>query len=184
MSEDKDKENIKNNVLQFPNRMAGQLDKGQDSWKLDDLWDFTPNGKSSGDEFVDGEDVSQQEKFENFVNALVDELSIGFIKTLVDAGIDINEEYFYKDLAFVCEMFRGLCIRNFGQKHISQRVMDKLVSLQKDLEGKIQPVIDYAPILNEYDYKILNPHQLVFDFYKYDIEIQFQPDMEWPEDDQ
>ena len=184
MSEDKDKENIKNNVLQFPNRMAGQLDKGQDSWKLDDLWEFTPNGKSSGDEFVDSEDISQQEKFDNFVNALVDELSIGFIKTLVDAGIDINEEYFYKDLAFVCEMFRGLCIRNFGQKHISQRVMDKLVSLRKDLEGKIQPVIDYAPILDEYDYKILNPNQLVFDFYKDDIEIEFQPDMDWPEDDQ
>jgi hypothetical protein len=186
LSEDKDNNNIKNNVIQFPKRDV-KRDDGQDSWKLDDVWTYNKGDGTPKDLSLDNE-----EKVHNFVEALVEEHAINYIKTSVDADINIEHKDFYKDLAFITDMYRAATYRNFDIQHISQKVVDKLVSLEK-YEGKYHPVIDYRPIITEKDYNNMNPDQMCFDFYKEnlipiqsDIEIDFVPDMEWldPEDDQ
>lgn len=181
MSEDKDNNNIKDNVIPFPKRDV-KRDDGQDSWKLDDVWTY-----NKGDGTTKDLNINNEEKIHNFVEALVEEHAIAYIKTCVDADINIEHKDFYRDLAFITDMYRAATYRNYDIQHISQKVIDKLVTLEK-YQGKYHPVIDYRPIITAEDYNSINQDQLCFDFYKEnlvpiqsDIEIDFVPDMEWPD---
>ena len=160
MSKDKD------NIIQFPN--------GGKTKPFDNMVD-----EQSIQDLTLGE-VREQQELE-LVESCVDECAISLIKHLVDYGCDINKKHFYGDLGFITEMIRALVYRDMNRNHISQALIDKIITIQYNADNEVQPIINYSKVLVPEDLKenmlgtenVSEPEQ----------EIVFEADFEFPDEE-
>lgn len=107
----------------------------------------------------------------------IDECAIDIIRHLVDIGCDINKKHFYGDLALVTEVLRGMIFRDFDKQHLAQALIDKVITIEYNANGEVQPIINYNKVLTHED---LPGHKLDFGD-EGEKEIVFEPDFEFPE---
>ena len=113
--------------------------------------------------------LMQKEEVE-MIESTIDEVAIDLIRRLVDIGIDINKKEFYGDLAMITELVRGLIYRDFKREHLATVLIDKIIDIQYNEKGEVQPVINYSRVLEQKDM----PGQ------ECEKEIHFEPDFEIP----
>ena len=113
--------------------------------------------------------LMQKEEVE-MIESTIDEVAIDLIRRLVDIGIDINKKEFYGDLAMITELVRGLIYRDFKREHLATVLIDKIIDIQYNEKGEVQPVINYSRVLEQKDM----PGQ------EGEKEIHFEPDFEIP----
>ena len=142
------KDKIKDNVIPFPGTKLPTKDS------IDKLND---------------ELLMQKEEVE-MIESTIDEVAIDLIRRLVDIGIDINKKEFYGDLAMITEIVRGLIYRDFKREHLATVLIDKIIDIQYNEKGEVQPVINYSRVLEQKDM----PGQ------EGEKEIHFEPDFEIP----
>ena len=107
----------------------------------------------------------------------IDECAIDIIRHLVDIGCDINKKHFYGDLALVTEVLRGMIFRDFDKQHLAQALIDKVITIEYNANGEVQPVINYNKVLTHEDL----PGQKLDFGDEGEKEIVFEPDFEFPE---
>ena len=90
--------------------------------------------------------LMQKEEVE-MIESTIDEVAIDLIRRLVDIGIDINKKEFYGDLAMITELVRGLIYRDFKREHLATVLIDKIIDIQYNEKGEVQPVINYSRVL-------------------------------------
>mgnify|MGYP003122795288 FL=1 len=151
----------KDNIIQFPGTKQKKISEKQ----IDDLIEETNYHK---------EEIEM-------IEHTIDEVAIDVIRHLVDIGCDINKEHFYGDLALITEVLRGMIMRDFGKEHLAQALIDKIITVEHNVKGEVQPVINYSKVLEPKD---LPQHKLDFGDDN-ETEIVFEPDFEFsePEDD-
>jgi len=157
----------KDNILQFPN--GGKMEP------VDTVVD-----EHSFQNLTLGEAREQQEL--ELVESCVDECAISLIKHLVDYGCDINKKHFYGDLGFITEMVRALVYRDMNRNHISQALIDKIITIQYNADNEVQPIINYSKVLVPEDLKenmIGNEN----DDMTSEKEIVFESDFEFPDEE-
>ena len=155
MSKDKDK--IKNNIIPFPGMK-----------KFDNSVDEDSIDKANKELLLQKEEVEM-------IEHTIDEVAIDVIRHLVDIGCDIHKKHFYGDLALVTEILRGMIMRDFDKEHLAQSLIDKIITLEHNARGEVQPIINYSKVLEPKD---LPQHNLDFGD---ETEIVFEPDFEFPE---
>ena len=94
--------------------------------------------------------LMQKEEVE-MIESTIDEVAIDLIRRLVDIGIDINKKEFYGDLAMITELVRGLIYRDFKREHLATVLIDKIIDIQYNEKGEVQPVINYSRVLEQKD---------------------------------
>ena len=156
------KDKIKDNVILFPGVKAEQYDK------------VRKDNAESIEKL--NEDLLREKEEVTFVENLIDEVAIDMIRNLVDAGCNVHKKNFYGDLAMVTELVRGMIYRDMDKYHISQALIDKVINIQHNEKGEIQPVINYSKVLEQKD---LPQQELDFG----EKEILFEPDFELPPED-
>tara|TARA_E500000318_G_scaffold80261_1_gene75399 strand:- start:2277 stop:2753 length:477 start_codon:yes stop_codon:yes gene_type:complete len=107
----------------------------------------------------------------------IDECAIDIIRHLVDIGCDINKKHFYGDLALVTEVLRGMIFRDFDKQHLAQALIDKVITIEYNANGEVQPIINYNKVLTHEDL----PGQKLDFGDEGEKEIVFEPDFEFPE---
>ena len=125
--------------------------------------------KSESIDKLNDELLMQKEEVE-MIESTIDEVAIDLIRRLVDIGIDINKKEFYGDLAMITELVRGLIYRDFKREHLATVLIDKIIDIQYNERGEVQPVINYSRVLEQKDM----PGQ------EGEKEIHFEPDFEIP----
>ena len=125
--------------------------------------------KSENIDKLNDELLMQKEEVE-MIESTIDEVAIDLIRRLVDIGIDINKKEFYGDLAMITELVRGLIYRDFKREHLATVLIDKIIDIQYNEKGEVQPVINYSRVLEQKDM----PGQ------EGEKEIHFEPDFEIP----
>ena len=153
------KDKIKDNVILFPGIKAEQYDK------------VRKDNAESIEKL--NEDLLREKEEVTFVENLIDEVAIDLIRNLVDAGCNVHRKEFYGDLAMITELVRGMIYRDMDKYHISQALIDKVINIQHNEKGEIQPVINYSKVLEQKD---LPQQELDFG----EKEIHFEPDFEIP----
>ena len=148
------KDKIKDNVIPFPGTKLPTKDS------IDKLND---------------ELLMQKEEVE-MIESTIDEVAIDLIRRLVDIGIDINKKEFYGDLAMITELVRGLIYRDFKREHLATVLIDKIIDIQYNEKGEVQPVINYSRVLEQKDM----PGQKLDFGDEPEKEIHFEPDFEIP----
>jgi|TARA_B100000287_G_scaffold350262_1_gene339029 hypothetical protein len=188
---DKDNKTPKDNVLPFRNKEGEQVN-------LDDMITFKSSPKNKAEI---GDELRKSQTAE-FVEGVVDDLAIQLIKNFVDLAMKIDRPSFYADLAVLTDIIRGMIYRDFGYTHISQILVDKIVSTVRDKTGNPAPVINYSKVLersdivNDEHITPMRERQLELDFeeagyiddgpnniFKSEIDVEFEPDIELPPDD-
>ena len=119
--------------------------------------------------------LMQKEEVE-MIESTIDEVAIDLIRRLVDIGIDINKKEFYGDLAMITELVRGLIYRDFKREHLATVLIDKIIDIQYNEKGEVQPVINYSRVLEQKDM----PGQKLDFGDEGEKEIHFEPDFEIP----
>ena len=97
-------------------------------------------GPKKDQKFMD--DLHRQQTKE-FVETSVDDISLGLLKRLYDMAIKTEKNSFTKDLAMLVDVMRGLIYRDFGMKHPSQVLSEKMVELRTLKDGTKSARIDY-----------------------------------------
>jgi len=147
----------KDNIIQFPGTKKNKISEEQ----INNLIEETNYHKEESE----------------MIEHTIDEIAIDIIRHLVDIGCDINKEHFYGDLALITEVLRGMIMRDFGKEHLAQALIDKIITVEHNAKGEVQPVINYSKVLEPKD---LPQHKLDFGDDN-ETEIVFEPDFEFPE---
>ena len=183
MSDKDDKNGDKNNVLPFRNKKGEKIN-------LDDMITFKSSPKTTKEI---GEELKKSQTAE-FVEGVIDDMAIMLIKNFVDLAMKVDRPSFYADLAILTDIMRGMIYRDFGYEHISQKLVDKMVTIGRDKTGHAVPVVNYSRVLQHEDIKkdhitpITKEEQLELDFNGLGYEdngpkdVFFTPDIEWPDD--
>ena len=73
-------------------------------------------------------------------------------------------------------------MRDFGKEHLAQSLIDKIITIEHNANGEVQPIINYSKVLTQED---LPGRKLDFgdesEFPDGEKEIVFEPDFEFPE---
>ena len=152
----------KDNIIQFPGTKKNKISEEQ----INNLIEETNYNKEESE----------------MIEHTIDEIAIDIIRHLVDIGCDINKKHFYGDLALVTEIVRGMIMRDFDKEHLSQALIDKIITIEHNANGEVQPIINYSKVLTQED---LPGRKLDFgdesEFPDGEKEIVFEPDFEFPE---
>ena len=97
-------------------------------------------GPKKNQKFLD--EIHKQQTKE-FVETSVDDISMGLLKQLYNMAIKTEKNSFTKDLAMLVDVMRGLIYRDFGMKHPSQVLSEKMVELKVNKDGSKSARIDY-----------------------------------------
>ena len=101
-------------------------------------------------------DELHRQQTKEFVETSVDEISINLLKRFYDLAIKTEKPSFTKDLAMLVDVMRGLIYRDFGMKHPSQVLSEKMVELKVLKDGSQSARINYD-IFNKGKTVPLNP---------------------------
>ena len=88
-------------------------------------------------------DELHKQQTKEFVETSVDDISLNLLKRLYDMAIKTEKNSFTKDLAMLVDVMRGLIYRDFGMKHPSQVLSEKMVELKTLKDGSKSARIDY-----------------------------------------
>ena len=88
-------------------------------------------------------DELHRQQTKEFVETSVDDISLNLLKRLYDMAIKTEKNSFTKDLAMLVDVMRGLIYRDFGMKHPSQVLSEKMVELKTLKDGSKSARIDY-----------------------------------------
>ena len=88
-------------------------------------------------------DELHRQQTKEFVETSVDDISMGLLKQLYNMAIKTEKNSFTKDLAMLVDVMRGLIYRDFGMKHPSQVLSEKMVELRTLKDGSKSARIDY-----------------------------------------
>ena len=88
-------------------------------------------------------DELHRQQTKEFVETSVDDISLNLLKRLYDMAIKTEKNSFTKDLAMLVDVMRGLIYRDFGIKHPSQVLSEKMVELRTLKDGTKSARIDY-----------------------------------------
>ena len=88
-------------------------------------------------------DELHRQQTKEFVETSVDEISLNLLKRFYDLAIKTEKSSFTKDLAMLVDVMRGLIYRDFGMKHPSQVLSEKMVELKVNKDGSKSARIDY-----------------------------------------
>ena len=88
-------------------------------------------------------DELHRQQTKEFVETSVDEISLNLLKRLYDMAIKTQNPSFTKDLAMLVDVLRGMIYRDFGMKHPSQVLSEKMVELRTLKDGSKSARIDY-----------------------------------------
>ena len=88
-------------------------------------------------------DELHRQQTKEFVETSVDDISLGLLKRFYDLAIKTERPSFTKDLAMLVDVMRGLIYRDFGMKHPSQVLSEKMVELKTLKDGSKSARIDY-----------------------------------------
>ena len=88
-------------------------------------------------------DELHRQQTKEFVETSVDDISLNLLKRLYDMAIKTEKNSFTKDLAMLVDVMRGLIYRDFGIKHPSQVLSEKMVELKTLKDGSKSARIDY-----------------------------------------
>ena len=88
-------------------------------------------------------DELHRQQTKEFVETSVDDISLGLLKRLYDMAIKTEKNSFTKDLAMLVDVMRGLIYRDFGMKHPSQVLSEKMVELRTMRDGTQSARINY-----------------------------------------
>ena len=88
-------------------------------------------------------DELHKQQTKEFVETSVDDISLNLLKRLYDLAIKTEKNSFTKDLAMLVDVMRGLIYRDFGMKHPSQVLSEKMVELRTLKDGSKSARIDY-----------------------------------------
>ena len=91
----------------------------------------------------------RDQQTKQFVETAVDDISMNLLKQLYDLAVKTDKASFTKDLAIIVDLIRGLIYRDFGMKHPSQQLSDKMVSLNILKDGTQTAKINYSLILEK-----------------------------------
>ncbi len=100
----------------------------------------TTAGPKKDQKFLD--EIHKQQTKE-FVETSVDEISLNLLKRFYDLAIKTEKPSFTKDLAMLVDVMRGLIYRDFGIKHPSQVLSEKMVELKVNRDGGQSARIHY-----------------------------------------
>ena len=106
----------------------------------------TTTGPQKDDKFAKKLELEQTKQF---IEASVDDISIGLLRQFYNMAIKTNSELFTKDLALLVDMMRGLIYRDFNIKHPAQLLTDKLVTLNTLKDGSQSAKIDYTDLIQK-----------------------------------
>ena len=146
----------KDNIIQFPGTKKNNISEEQ----INNLIEETNYHKEETE----------------MIEHTIDEVAIDVIRHLVDIGCDIHKKHFYGDLALVTEILRGMIMRDFGKEHLAQSLIDKIITVEHNANGEVQPVINYSKVLTQEDL----PGQKLDFGDEGEQEIIFEPDFEIP----
>ena len=88
-------------------------------------------------------DEMHKQQTKEFVETSVDDISLGLLKQFYNMAIKTEKNTFTKDLAMLVDVMRGLIYRDFGMKHPSQILSEKMVELKVLKDGTKSARIDY-----------------------------------------
>ena len=88
-------------------------------------------------------DELHKQQTKEFVETSVDDISLNLLKRLYDMAIKTEKNSFTKDLAMLVDVMRGLIYRDFGMKHPSQILSEKMVELKTLKNGTQSARINY-----------------------------------------
>ena len=91
----------------------------------------------------------RDQQTKQFVEMAVDDISMNLLKQLYDLAVKTDKASFTKDLAIIVDLIRGLIYRDFGMKHPSQQLSDKMVDLNILKDGTQTAKINYSLILEK-----------------------------------
>lgn len=90
----------------------------------------------------------KEQHTKDFIETAVDDLSMNLLRSFVDLAMKTNTEAFTKDLALLIDVLRGMISRDFGVKHPSQDLADKMITLKTESRtGQQIANIDYSKVL-------------------------------------
>ena len=98
------------------------------------------SGPQKNSKFLD--EIHKQQTKE-FVETSVDDISMNLLKQFYNMAIKTEKNSFTKDLAMLVDVMRGLIYRDFGMKHPSQVLSEKMVELRTLKDGSKSARIDY-----------------------------------------
>ena len=91
----------------------------------------------------------QLEQTKQYVETVVDDISINLLRKFYDMAIKTNKDSFTKDLALLVDIMRGLIYRDFEVKHPAQVLTDKVVELKTLKDGSQMARIDYTNVIDK-----------------------------------
>tara|TARA_B100001113_G_scaffold338051_1_gene319853 strand:+ start:2780 stop:3280 length:501 start_codon:yes stop_codon:yes gene_type:complete len=84
-----------------------------------------------------------------YIEHQVDDIVMNLINSFLDMAIKTDKITFTKDLAMVVDAMRGLIYRDFGMRHTSHSLIDKIVDVKTMKNGHRSAVIDYGRVVEK-----------------------------------
>ena len=82
-----------------------------------------------------------------YIEHQVDDIVMNLINSFLDMAIKTDKITFTKDLAMVVDAMRGLIYRDFGMRHTSHSLIDKIVDVKQMKNGHRTATIDYSRVV-------------------------------------
>jgi len=90
----------------------------------------------------------REEETKRFCEGATNDISMTLLSQLVELACKTQTTSFTKDLALLIDVLRGLIYRDFGLKHPTQMLVDKVVTLNTQKNGQQSAKLDYSKILD------------------------------------
>ena len=90
----------------------------------------------------------QDDNTKKFCEGAIDDISMNMLRQFVELAVKTDNINFTRDLALLIDMLRGLIYRDFGLKHPSQELVNKMVSLKTHKNGQQSARINYSTVLD------------------------------------
>ena len=90
----------------------------------------------------------QDDNTKKFCEGAIDDISMNILRQFVELAVKTDNINFTRDLALLIDMLRGLVYRDFGLKHPSQELVNKMVAITTHKNGQQSAKIDYSKVLN------------------------------------
>jgi|TARA_B110000908_G_C10266815_1_gene464918 hypothetical protein len=126
----------KDNIIQFPSNKIVRNLGGTTEPSLD----FVKKQTEANDKIKHAQTKA-------FVESSVDNIVMNLINSFLDIAIKTDKITFTKDLAMVVDSLRGLIYRDFGMKHTSHSLIDKIVQVKQMKNGHRSATIDYSRVM-------------------------------------
>jgi len=102
---------------------------------------------------IDEETKRNQKKIEkqqikSFCEEVVDSIALDILRKCVELGVRTKRVPFIKDFAFLVDSVRAMLYRDFNLNHITQKIVDKTVTLNVNSQGQQVANINYSNIID------------------------------------